>query len=389
MALTTKSLPQLVSDLGVGWAANTSLPAPVTSGDPLLALFQTIAAQLLYIEGLVNQAYVISRASTATGADLDSWVADFGVSRLAAVFAFGNVTFGVNSARGSDVYVPVGSLVQIQGGAIQYAVVADLTNGNYVPGLGFKLAAGQLSVVAKIQATTAGVSGNATANQINQIASALPVDTVTNALAFTNGADAETDVALRLRFKNFINSLAKATKLAIQTAVQGVAGIAQFTLLENFTISVPPVALNSNFLIIADDDGVNKTLSTTAQQSIFNAVDAVRPFTVMFGSMAPTAVTATIAITVLTDPVYLAANNLTLGQVGTTVQTAIVSYANSLPIGSTLYINKVIEIAIDASPAVVSVPTGTTTINASFADLVIANYQVVKATAGTVTVATL
>jgi len=67
-----------------------------------------------------------------------------------------------------------------------------------------------------VLAEVAGSSGNVQANTITLISAAISgVDTVTNALAFTNGIDAETDAALRARFQNYINTRCQATAAAI------------------------------------------------------------------------------------------------------------------------------------------------------------------------------
>src|SRR5260364_169397 len=66
----------------------------------------------------------ILRAATSTGADLDSWVEDYGLSRLPAVAATGYVTFSRFTPT-QPALIPVGAKVQTANGVQHYAVVKD------------------------------------------------------------------------------------------------------------------------------------------------------------------------------------------------------------------------------------------------------------------------
>src|SRR6202040_1823938 len=163
----------------------------------------------------------LTRAATSNGADLDSWMADYGVTRLGAQFATGNVTF----ARFTPTFqalIPIGTIVQTSSGSQKYTVIVNTLNSAYNAGLGgYVIAAAAFNVSVPVVANTAGSAGNAQIGLINSIGSGIPyVDTVTNPAAFITGSDAESDAQLRVRFVGYIASLNEGTVAAVQYAVQ-------------------------------------------------------------------------------------------------------------------------------------------------------------------------
>lgn len=184
----------------------------------------------VWLESLITQVMAITRAATSSGADLDSWVADFGVSRLPATYATGQVTLTRFTATRQAV-VPVGAAVQTGDGTQQYAVVADTTNPAYSATLGgYVLAAGAPSVSVPVAAVVAGAAGNSViAGPISG------VDTVTNGASFANGADAESDPASRTRFIAYIRRLSKATEDAVGYAITSLKQGVTYSPVENQT----------------------------------------------------------------------------------------------------------------------------------------------------------
>ncbi|MFX8028091.1 baseplate J/gp47 family protein, partial [Acinetobacter baumannii] len=102
----------------------------LTVGSVLRAIVEANAAVVVWLEGLLLQVLAITRAATSSGADLDSWVADFGVTRLPAVAATGIVTFSRFTTT-QQVLVPVGATVQTADGTQQFTVTIDTTNPAY------------------------------------------------------------------------------------------------------------------------------------------------------------------------------------------------------------------------------------------------------------------
>lgn len=374
MAINTQDFTTLVRNQVTAIQGAASGLVDLTVGSILRAVVEANAAVILWLQGMILQLLATTRAATSSGADLDSWVADFGLSRLPGVAASGSVTFSRFTAAQQAV-VPIGATIQTGDGSQKFAVSIDTANPAYSAGLGgYVLAAGVASISVPVAASSAGVAGNALIGQINTLTQSIPgIDTVSNAAAFANGADAETDDALRARFVAYVASLSKATKAAILYAItslnQGMVGV----LIENQLYS--GATQNGYFYAVVDDGSgaPSSGLLSTAN----NAIDAVRPFTVSFGVFAPVVVTANIAMTITTASGYDHTATALL------VNAAIQGYVNALTLGQTLTYSRLTQLAYDASPGVTNVTS--VTLNSGTADLTVTSKQVIKC--GTVAVA--
>lgn len=340
----------------------------LTVGSVLRAVVEANAAVVIWLQGLIMQVLAITRAATSSGADLDSWVADFGVTRLSAVAATGTVTFSRFTTT-QQVVVPTTAVAQTADGTQQFNVVIDTTNAAYNAALGgYVIAAGVASVSVPVKAVTAGAAGNAVAGSVSTIVGAISgIDTVTNAAAFTNGVDAESDTALRMRFIAYVASLSsKATKAGIGYAITSLQQGLVYSLTENQTYGG---ATQNGYFFVVVDDGTGNPPSTLLS-SVANAIDAARPFTSSFGVFAPVVVNASVAMTATIasgyDPVATKA----------LVVTALKSYINALQLGWTLPYSRLTQVAYDASPGVINI-TGVT-LNGGAADLAATNLQVIK-----------
>ncbi|WP_042298948.1 baseplate J/gp47 family protein [Paraburkholderia kururiensis] len=374
MTFQTQTFTQVVENAvaAVQGAASNLIDTAV--GSVLRAILEANAAIVMWLQGLVLYLASLTRAATCSGSDLDSWMADYGVTRLPASYASGPVTFSRFTAT-SQATIPVGSLVQSSDGTQQYAVVADTTNPAYSATLNaFVIPAGTTSVTVTVQAVTAGAAGNMLANQVNALYQAIPgVDTVTNANPFTNGANAESDVAFRARFQTYIASLSKATKGAVAYAVTSIQQNVSYTLTENQTYGG---ATNMGFFYVVVDDGSGSPPSSFLS-TVYNAINAVRPITSTFAVFAPVLQTANVGMTLTTT-----GNSATHNAVIALVTTALQAYINTLPIGASLSYSRLAQIAYDASPLVTNV-TGVT-LNGGTADLTATTQQIIKS--GTLTI---
>ncbi|MFO0949553.1 MAG: baseplate J/gp47 family protein [Isosphaeraceae bacterium] len=96
------------------------------------------------------------------------------------------------------------------------------------------LPANTASVAVPVRAAAPGSGGNVRAGSIAVITTPVPgVDTATNAAAFINGVDAESDPAFRTRFVLYLASLSRATKAAVSYAVTSVQQGVVCTITEN------------------------------------------------------------------------------------------------------------------------------------------------------------
>lgn len=371
MTIPQKGWSQFVQDMTASWGANAGVVPVLSPGDILLAIFEATSAQLDFIQAQVFLVLQLTRASTSTGADLDTWMADFDFTRLPATFATGPVVFGKFLAAAAPISIPAatlvggvqtgGALVQTTGGGTVFQVVADSAQSAYnAVSNAYLLPAGATSVTVTVQAVTAGSASNVAAGGITQLGSQLAgIDTVTNLVPLQNGVDAESDAAFRARFVLYLSTLAKATKSAILAAAEGVQQGLQIAAVEN----VNPTGQTQlgAFTVFVDDGTGNPPASLL--DAVFAAVDATRAFSVQPFVSAPIITSANIVV-----PIRPAAN-FTLGPLQPLVIAAIVDMVDQLATGATLTTSSIVVAALSVT-GVASVQASGVTINGSTADLV-------------------
>jgi uncharacterized phage protein gp47/JayE len=374
MALNTQTFTQIVQNSVAAIQAGTKSFQDLTIGSILRAVMESSAAVVLFLQGLIVQLLSITRASTSTAGDLDSWAADYGVARLAAAKATGIVTFSRFTATAQAV-VPIAAQVQSFDGTQTFNVTLDTTNTAYNATLGgYVLGAATASISVPVQAVTAGAGGNVAIGALNVIIQAIPgIDTVTNAAAFINGANAETDAAFRTRFVAYIASISKATKGAIGYAITTLKPGVSYALVESAQYNG---TAQMGYFYVVIDDGTGYPTSAFLS-SAFNAIDSARPVTSTFGVFAPVVVTANVTMTITTGAGYTHSDLVTL------VQTAITNYISVLTLGQTLAYTRLAQLAYDASPGVINVYL--VTLNGATVDVTATNQQVVKAVSVLVT----
>lgn len=373
MAITFKDFNTLVSDQVASLQAGARILLDYTVGSVIRSIVEANASIALWMQSLMASLLQAMRASTAVASDLDSWMADYGVTRLAAAFASGNVTFSRFTTTQQAV-VPVGAVVQTADGSQKFTVTLDSTNAAYSAGLGgYVIGIGVASVNVPVLAQTAGILANVVIGGINSIAgSIVGVDTVSNASAFTSGAAAETDAALRVRFVAYVASLSKATKTAVAFAVTSLQAGMSYALVENLTYAGG--AQNGYFYVVVDDG--TGAPSGTLLTSVANAIEAVRPVTSTFGVFAPVLQNATVAMTATIAAGYdpVATKALAVA--------ALKAYINALPLGTSLPYSRLAQVAYSASPGITNVTA--ITLNGGTADLAATSQQVIKWLAVTV-----
>lgn len=373
MTISAKDFVTLVREQVTAIQGAATALVDLTIGSTLRAVVEATASVALWLQSLILQLLVITRASTSSGPDLDSWMADFGLTRISAVAAGGLVTFSrFTPTLGAT--VAVGALVQTRDGTQTFAVTQDATNAAYDPTQNaYVLAPGAATVTVAVIAQTAGTGGNVVAGAVNTIVQAMPgIDTVSNAVAFINGADAETDPALRTRFVAYINSLSKATKGAVLYAVLSLQQNVSASITENYQRS--GLWQPGYFYVIVDDGTGNP--SDTLVASAANAIESVRPLSVTYGVFKPNTLTANVAMVIATAVGYDHAATVAL------VTAAIQNYINGLGLGASLSYTRLAQIAYASSDGVTNV-TGVT-LNGGTADLVVSSQQTIKS--GTVQV---
>jgi uncharacterized phage protein gp47/JayE len=353
MQLPLQDFPTLVKTQSAAVATACQQLIDTSVGSVLRAVLEANASVGLWVQWLIMQVLSMTRAATSNGTDLDSWVADFGMARLAASPAGGQVVFSRVTA-GQATTIPIGALVRTGTSATDqvFAVSSDPTNSAWTAA-GYAMATTNLSVTVPVVAQTPGTAGNVLAGTIIQMATAIAgIDSVTNNVAMIGGLDAETDSALRVRFSGFLDSRTRATAQAVGVAIASVQQGLSYTIAERVDTSG---AVRAGQFTVTVDDGTGSP-SPALIAEVSTAVDAVRPIGGTFSIQPPTIVSVSVGATIVGT-----------AAAATAAQTAVSSFISALPIGAALVFSKLYQIIFDADPGVTSVTS--LTINGATADI--------------------
>ena len=355
----------------------------LTTGSVLRAILEANAACALWLQWLILQVLSLTRLSTSSGTDVDTFVGDYSLSRLPAVASSGQVTFARYSTTVAA-FIPVGALVKTSDGTRTFSVIADSTNSAWNGSSGFNLPSGTTSLICTVQDVTTdasgnlsiGTAGNVQAGTISLISTTMAgVDTVNNTSPFVNGINAESDAALSARFSNYIQTRSRATLAAVGYAISSVQQGVEYTIQENVTALG---AYQPGNFVVTVDDGTGYP-SSTFLTNVSLAIAAYRPIGSSWVVQAPTVTTATIAMTITCNPT----TNKTAALMAS-VQSALLAYVDALPDGSTLPYSRLAMVAYMVDPSIVDVTA--VTLNGGTADIVPGPGGVIKATSGSVTV---
>jgi len=359
MQLQLQTFSTLINNAAAAVQGAAAQLIDLTVGSTLRAILEANASMALWLQWLILQVLRMTRASTSSDADLDSWMADYAFVRLPATTAVGNVTFSRFTSIGTAL-IPVGMSVRTSDASQTFLVAANPFHPNWSAGQnGYLLSAGSASISVPVRAAVSGRTGNVQSGTISLIAASLPgIDQVTNSAALVGGSDAESDAAFRSRFIGYIASLSRATVMAVEAAISGVELELNFTVTENVA---PDGTMRPGSFLAVVDDGTGTPLPSLLTR-IAAAIEAVRPVGTTYAVIPPTLVNVAIALTVATDGSAPHAN------AATAVQNAISAYVGGLPIGSALPFSRITQIAFAASPAVTNV-TGIT-LNGASSDII-------------------
>lgn len=365
--LNIKSFTTLVRDQATAVQAKANSLIDFTIGSVLRSIIESNGGVGLWLQSLILQVLALTRAATSTGSDLDTWMADYGLTRLASTAAVGSVTFSRFTPTISAL-VPIGAQVQTSDFTQTFVVTVDTSNPAYsATSGGYILPATVSSVTVPVAAQFASSGGNVLANTVNQIlTNIIGVDTVNNSVAFTGGTDGESDGTFRIRFVNYLASLARGTVAAIKFAISNVQLGIVSSILENVNYALQTERGN---LVIIVDDGTGSP-PTSLINSVYLAVDAYRAAGITFGVFPPAVISANVSAIIGVVSGYDAAT------VKGAVSQAVTGYLNTLGIGVTLSYTRLAQIMYDASPGVASVSS--LTLNSGTSDLVPTAVQIIK-----------
>lgn len=352
MQLQLRDFASLVSQGAAAVQAASRALIDLSVGSVLRAVLEANASIALWLQWLIVQVLAMTRASTSEGADLDSWMADYGLARLPAVAATGQVRFA-RFATTEPALVPAGTLVRTADAGQGFAVTADAAHPAWSAGQGgYVLGVGVGSVLVPVRAEAAGAAGNVLGGTIALIADALAgVDTVTNENPLSGGLDAEDDAALRLRFRDYLASLSCATPVAVRYAVTSLRQGLRCHVVED---------VGTGQFVVTVDDGTGTPPPALLSQAA-TAIEAVRPVGTSFAVQPPVVTAATISLAVVAEGVPQV-------EAAAAAQQAIAAHVAGLDIGEALRWSRIAQLAYGASPAITNVTA--VLLNGGTADLV-------------------
>lgn len=369
MNLSIRTFSQYVRDMAAAVQSASSQILDLSVGSVLRAILEANASVALWLQMLISDVMEASRAATARGNSLDSWMADFSLSRLAATSAVGSATFSRFSSLGSSL-VPAGTKVRTADGSVTFIVVEDQGHVHWdAEQVGYLVSPGQTALEVPIRAEVAGTGGNVRAGAITLLASSVAgIDAVANQQVTLGGVAAESDESCRGRFISYVNSRSKATTAAIAFEVASIQQGTVFAIHENQDAEGNPRTGHS---VVTIDDGTGAPpaplLSLVAE-----AIDRVRPIGSTFSVHPPTIVFADIVLSVAIPGVSPSSAN----RVRDAVSDAIAHYVNGLGIQTTLSATRIAQVAYSASTHIKNVSN--IRINGGLDDLVPGPREVIK-----------
>lgn len=346
-----------------------------TPGSVLRAIGEACSSVALWIQNLILQVLALTRLATSTGTDVDTWIADFGLTRAQDAYATGTVRLS-RFVSTSYATVQPGAQVKTGDGTQVFTVIADTTQSAWsVTQACYVIPSGNAYADVTVQAVNPGTQGNVQAGTISLLASAIPfVDTVTNSSNFNNGVDAASDAAVQVAFANYIQTRARATLNAIEYAISTVQQNITSSIAENVTAT--GTYQPGNFIVTVDDG--TGTPPESLLDAVSLAVSTYRPIGSTWVVRAPTVTTATITFTISTFP---AINKAALVP---QVQAAVVAYVNAIADGSPLIYSRISGVAYAVDPSIISVDN--VVLNGGSVDITQTAFGAIKASNASVTV---
>lgn len=341
MALPFNSFTDYVRVQGAAMQGAAKATLDLTVGGVLRSILEANAAVALWLQWLAAQVLAATRAATSRGADLDTWMADFGVTRLPASQAAGRLVFS-RLVPTVAALVPAGAQARASATGQLYTVQGDLADAAWT-GLGYQLPVGIASVSVPVAAAISGTAGNAAVGTVDQLASAMPgVDGVANSATIGGGLDAESDAGLRARFSNFLDSRTRATSTAVAYSIASLRQGLRWAIADSEDAQGNPTP--GHFTVTLDDGSGTPSAALISAASA--AIDAVRPVGTSFSVRGPAVLPAAVQITLTLLP---SAQSTAVAQV---VTAAVGNYIASLGIGIPLPVSRVVAVAFSADPSV-------------------------------------
>ncbi|MBR0560329.1 baseplate J/gp47 family protein [Neokomagataea anthophila] len=290
-----RSFTTMVSSSLTAVQASCAQIVDVSIGSPTRALMEAVGGVGLWLQYAVIQALQRTRLGTSTGDDCDSFVADFGMTRLPGVASTGVVTLMSFTPDAQSAVILPSVMVRTVSG-LSFGVVRNEAHPAWSSSIGgYVRSRGQESIDVPVVCQKYGVIGNVDVGAISLMGTAVAgIDTVTNEAAFSNGFDAESDEQLRARFPLWLAAQATASKAAIASAVTNVQNGLNYTLEDG---RAADGSFCSGYFTAIINDGSGAP-SKQLLQNVYSAIDNVRALGVGFAVHGPTVLPISISMTV-------------------------------------------------------------------------------------------
>lgn len=348
MKLSVRSFSEYVQDMGIALQAGSRYVLDLSIGSVLRSLLEAQASAVMWLQVLIADTLEASRAGTARGGDLDTWMADFSLVRMPAAKAVGDITLARSSTLG-DVSVPVGTRVRTTTTGLIFLITADPGHASWnVDTSSYVLRSREDSITVPIMAEKEGASGNVLAGAITLLSSSVAgIDTVTNDQPTVGGMDPENDAAFRRRFVDYLSSRSKATIGAIAFAIQSVRQGILFRIYDGVDLAGQPQP--GHFVVVVDDGTRSPTEHTIA--AVAKAIDDIRPVGSTFSIVPPSIYECNV-----TCSVTLAAMDIAMAtQVRTAAAQGIRRYLLQLGIGDMVPITRIAQIIYSSDNRIMNV----------------------------------
>ena len=192
-----KSFDSIVASMINNITATTNSLTDFNTGSALRTVLESVASEIdQFYQSLLKGLYEAVPVSVYK---------TFSFEKEAAVAASGYVTFTREAGGSGDITIPAGTKVSVPNAEYSYSVNDDTV-----------LADGSNTVDALVTASITGSSANCLVGAITMMTDEVDgVASVTNASAFINGADEETENERKIRFQSWLNTLARSTKESV------------------------------------------------------------------------------------------------------------------------------------------------------------------------------
>ncbi len=349
------------------------------------ALVEAHARTAVWLESLTEFVLDNTRLSTSSGIYVDSFIADFSLTRGAGVAAVGVLTFSSYSDATIRLITPTAQ-ASTSDGTVIFQVTIDTTNAYWnVAQNAYVIPIGTLNISVPAVCTVTGVIGNVLSSTVNLIVSSITgIDNVTNAAAFVSGVNQQTDAQVRAAFTNYLNGLKRASLGALQYAVSSVNGVTDYILVENTNYTTQLPQLGYFYTVIDDGTGTPSDVLVT---SVTNSLDIYRGYTIKYEVKKPIVSPITVSATVTL------AYNYSSSTLQAAIQTAVVNYINTLGIGFWVYYFRIGNVIGDTINAQIGVPeiqndfnVTSILLNSATADIQVTNKQTAVTSNASVTI---